>query len=374
MSKKVIDYFLELVKIDSESGNEKEIAKKLASDLQDLGLSIKFDEANQNFNSNSGNLYGYLPGSIDKDPILLCAHMDTVKPGNGIKPSIQGDQIVSDGTTILGSDDKSGIAEIVVAIQELKEEGIEHAPVEVLFTVSEETGLLGAKYCDFSMIRSKLGYALDSHIIGAITIGAPSQNNLEFIVHGKEAHAGVNPEVGLNAIKIAADAIKDMPSGRIDNETTCNIGLISGGLATNIVPNNVTIKAEVRSHDQTKLEQVTEKMISVMKNKVSQYSLGDFQASVEIKSDQAYRNFRLSIDSPVVKIAGYAAEKMGLDPANAIGGGGSDANIFNEHGIDVAIAGSGMNKVHTVNEFIMTEDLLKGVEWVKEIIKTYSQL
>lgn len=374
MELNVIDYFMELVSIDSESSYEKKIALKLSEDLKSLGLDIKFDNANQNFESNSGNLYGYLKGNIKKDPILLCAHMDTVKPGRGIKPSIKDNRIVSDGTTILGSDDKSGIAEIVYAIKEIKAEGIDHAPVEVLFTVSEESGLLGAKYCDYSLLKSKIGYALDSHAIGSITIGAPAQNNLKFTVHGKESHAGVNPEYGLNAIKIAADAIVDMPSGRIDHETTCNIGIISGGLATNIVPNEVLIKAEVRSHDQKKLNKVSEDMISSIKNKVSKYELNGFKASVDVISKLAYKNFKLKEDSLVVKVAEIAGNNLGIDSGNTVGGGGSDANIFNEHGISVAIAGSGMNNVHTVNEYILTADLLKGVEWVKEIIKVYSQI
>lgn len=373
MKNNVVEYFMDLVQIDSESAYEKDVALKLADDLKELGIKYEFDRANENFASNTGNLYGYLPGQIKKAPILFCAHMDTVKPGIGIKPKIVNDKIVSDRTTILGSDDKSGIAEIIWALKELKQEGSEIAPVEVLFTVSEEVGLLGAKYCDYSKLKAEIGYALDSHEIGSITIGAPSQNDLKYIIHGKEAHAGVNPEAGINAIKIAADAIKDMPSGRIDNETTCNIGMIQGGNATNIVPNKVVIEAEVRSHDQKKLEKVSQQMTAVIKEKVSHYELPDFQANADILCKQAYKSFRLDDQSPVVKIAREAAANLGLPGVVTIGGGGSDANVFNEHGISVAIAGSGMNNVHTVNEYILVDDLKKGVEWVKEVIKVYSR-
>jgi tripeptide aminopeptidase len=372
MKNDVIEYFMDLVRIDSESAYEIDVALKLAADLKELGFKYEFDQANDNFESNSGNLYGYMPGKIKKAPILFCAHMDTVKPGVGIKPKIVNGKIVSDRTTILGSDDKSGIAEIIFALKELKQEKVETSPVEILFTVSEEVGLLGAKYCDYSKLKSKIGYALDSHEIGSITIGAPSQNNLKFVIHGKEAHAGVNPELGVNAIKIAADAIKAMPSGRIDTETTCNIGIIQGGNATNIVPNEVTIMAEVRSHDQSKLEKVSNQMIKIIEKKVANYRMGDFQANVDTLCKQAYKHFLLDDQSPVVKIASEAAHNLGLPGVISIGGGGSDANIFNENGISVAIAGSGMNNVHTVNEFIMVEDLKKGVRWVKEVIKVYS--
>lgn len=372
MKTDVVEYFMDLVQIDSESAYEKDVAMKLAADLEELGFKYVFDQANHNFESNSGNLYGYMPGKIKKAPILFCAHMDTVKPGIGIKPKIVNNKIVSDRTTILGSDDKSGIAEIMFALKELKQENQLTAPVEVLFTVSEEVGLLGAKYCDYSKLKSKIGFALDSHEVGSITIGAPSQNNLKFIVHGKEAHAGVNPELGVNAIKISADAVKDMPSGRIDNETTCNIGVIQGGHATNIVPNKVTIRAEVRSHDQNKLEQVSNQMIDIIEKKVASYQMNGFQANVDTLCKQAYRSFLLDEQSPVVKIASKAAQNLGLPGVISISGGGSDANVFNENGISVAIAGSGMNNVHTVNEFIKVEDLKKGVQWVKEVIKIYS--
>jgi len=373
MKSNVIDYFMDLVRIDSESSCEKDMAVKLSADLKDLGIETVIDNANQNFNSNSGNLYGFLPGKIDKPPILFCAHMDTVTPGKGIKPVIKDNKIVSDGTTILGADDKSGIAEIMYALKELKEEGEAIAPVEVLFTVSEETGLQGAKYCDYSLIKSKLGYALDSHEIGSLTIGAPAQNNLKFTIHGKEAHAGVNPEDGVNAIKIAAEAIAEMPSGRIDHETTCNIGTIKGGNATNIVPNKVVIKSEVRSHNQTKLKEICDRMINIVNAKVALHKKEDFQASVDVVCEQAYKNFKLAENSPVVQLAKKAAKNLKLSDYFTIGGGGSDANIFNEKNISTAIAGSGMNEVHTLKEWILVDDLKLGVAWVKEIILEYSR-
>jgi tripeptide aminopeptidase len=373
MEKRIEDYFISLVKIDSESKNEKEIAQKLRADLEALGAVVSFDNALNNFGGNCGNLYAFLAGSVKKEPILLCAHMDTVQPGNGVNPSIVDGAIITDGTTILGADDKSGIAEIIWAIKELKEQNIEHAPIEILFTVCEEIGLLGAKFADYSKLSSKIGYALDSHQVGGLTIGAPSQNSISFTVHGLEAHAGVEPEKGVSAIQIAAEAISQMKLGRIDDETTCNIGTISGGKSSNIIPNQVKMKAEVRSHNHDKLNFVTNEMVSVLEKTAQKYKLGNFQAKVVTKVIKEYNNFQLQQSEEPIQLAKKASEKLGIEHFCDIGGGGSDANIFNENGRRVAIAGTGMSGYHTVNETIKIKDLEVGAAWVLEVIKEYSK-
>ena len=373
MEKSVIEYFINLVQIDSESKNEKATAERLVEDLKELGAEYKIDNANEKTGGNIGNLYAYFPGKISKKPILFCSHMDTVKPGNGIKPQVKGDKIVSDGTTILGSDDKSGIAEILWAIKELKEANEETAPVEVLFTISEEIGLLGAKYLDYSMIKSEIGYALDSHHVGQISIGAPSANRMKYIVRGKESHAGVAPEKGINAIRVASEAIAAMPLGRIDHETTCNVGYISGGKATNIIPNEVIIKAEVRSHDPKKLKEVTDKMTNALLEAAAKFEIDGYKAAVEIDLDEEYQAFRLSEDDETIRLAEIAAENIGIAYKGEVGGGGSDVNIFNQNGLKMAVAGSGMDKVHTVDECIAISELENGVKWVKEIIRIYSK-
>ena len=372
MTKTLVDYFVSLVKIDSESKNEKEIALKLAEDLKNLGGEVRFDDANKKTGGNVGNLYAYFPGNIAKEPILFCAHLDTVIPGNGVNPQILEDRITSDGTTILGADDKSGIAQIIWAIKELK--NTKTAPIEVLFTISEEIGLLGAKYLDYSMIKSKIGFALDTHKVGAVVIGAPFQNSMKFTIHGKEAHAGSSPEYGVNAIKIAAEAISKMPSGRIDNETTCNIGLISGGDATNIVPNKVVIEAESRSHDKKKLMEISNKMKNAVLSAVQNYKLGDFSASVEVEIEEEYQAFRVDENAEIVKLGQNAAQKMDLNSYTIIGGGGSDVNIFNQNGLQMVIVGTGMDAVHTVKEFIKINELKAGAEWVRNAILLYSEI
>lgn len=373
MKENVIDYFLELVKIDSESKNEKAVAEKLIEDLEALGAEITIDDANKHTGGNVGNVYAYFPGNIKKDPILFCAHMDTVVPGNNVNPIIKEDRIVTDGTTVLGADDKSGIAEIIFGIKAILESGKDHAPIEALFTISEEIGLLGAKYLDYSLIKSKIGYALDSHQVGSLTIGAPSQNSLEFVIHGKKAHAGVAPETGINAIQIAANAISKMPMGRIDKETTCSIGIISGGSATNIVPDIVTIKGEVRSHNPEKLDEITQRMVIAIEETVSEYSLGDFKATADIQVKTEYQSFRLSEDHPVVQLSNLACTKINIPSIANIGGGGSDVNIFNKNGLEMAICGSGMENVHTVDEYILLDSLTTGAKWVEAVIEEYSK-
>ncbi|MFO7896185.1 MAG: M20/M25/M40 family metallo-hydrolase [Candidatus Cloacimonadales bacterium] len=373
MKQNVVDYFLDLVQIDSESKKEKAVAEKLASDLQKMGAELTFDTAHQQTGGNVGNLYAYFPGELEKEPILFCAHMDTVVPGNGVKPQIKADRIVTDGSTVLGADDKSGIAEIIYGIKAIQDSGKPHAPIEALFTISEEIGLLGAKNLDYSLLQSKIGYALDSHKVGALTIGAPSQNSLKFIIHGKKSHAGAAPEEGVNAIQIAAEAICKMPMGRIDDETTCSIGIISGGSATNIVPDVVKIEGEVRSHNPEKLKEITQKMLNAVKETVTKYKLGDFQASAEIEVHTEYHAFRLAKDHPVVQLSDKACQAIGIEPQANIGGGGSDVNIFNKHGLEMAICGSGMENVHTVDEYILLDSLQIGTAWVAAVIRAHSK-
>ncbi len=368
----VLDYFLSLVQINSESLHEQEIALKLMDDLRGMGFNPIFDQANKETGGNCGNLYAYIPGIIDKPSMLLCSHMDTVLPGNNVKPIIRDGVIYSDGTTILGSDDKSGIAEIMFAIKELQDSGEPHAPIELLFTISEEIGLLGAKYLDFDLLKSKFGYALDAHLVGEFMVGAPSQNSLEFLIHGKEAHAGVEPEKGINAIQVAAEAISLLQWGRVDFETTCNIGIMNGGAATNVVPNLVKIRGEVRSHSMKKLTELTETIVKVFTDTVEKFEVNGFQATVDAIVHNEYHSFFYENDDPIVHMAIQAAEKIGVPVRTLKGGGGSDANIFNGKGISVIAVGTGMDKVHTVAECIRVSELDKGTKWVKELIRIYS--
>ncbi len=374
---RLVDYFISLVEIDSESKDEKRVAEKIASDLSEMGAEVIFDNAHHATQGNVGNLLANFKGKIDKIPLLLCAHTDTVGPGKNIKPVIKDGYIRTDGSTVLGSDDKAGIAQIIEAIKRLNEEGYEYAPIQVLFTISEEIGLLGAKNLDYSLIDAEVGFALDWHGVGTIVTHAPSLNVFEIIVTGKEAHSGGSPEKGINAIQVAGEAIGKLKLGRIDFETTANIGNIKGGLAHNIVPKECFISGEVRSHDEAKLEKVTNDIIKTFEEVAAKYEV-KFDSKVFKAHSRAhvFKDFaalKINKEEEIVKIAEQAARNIGVEPKIETGGGGSDANVFFEHGLVVPIIGTGMNDVHSTNENIKIDDLEKVTQWVMEIIKEYSK-
>lgn len=372
MNPDVVKYFLELIAIDSESKDERAMADRLIADLSALGASVSEDDTHLKTGGNAGNLYALIPGHLDKPPLLFCAHLDTVKPGKGIKASITEGRIHSDGTTVLGGDDKSGVAEILLGIKAIRESGIKHAPIEVLLTVSEEIGLLGAKHFDKSRLKSALGYALDSHRVGDLVVGAPAQNSIRITIIGKEAHAGVEPEKGINAIRIAAEAIAAMPMGRIDFETTCNMGVISGGSATNIVPNQVEIRGEARSHSVLKLDQVCADIRHAVESTVQRHHYDFGAASFHWDMQTEYAAFAIRDTEPVVQLALDALKEIGISPKVTVGGGGSDANIINATGLPMVICGTGMNKVHTVAEDLEAEELRRGADFVAALIRKYS--
>ena len=371
MLNNVTDYFLELISIDSESRNERKVADRIKQDLELLGFNVEEDNSNVHTGGNAGNIYAFLEGDSNVEPILFCAHIDTVKPGNKINPDVSDGIIRTDGKTVLGADDKSGVAQIIFGIKKILNNEKCHPPIEVLFTVCEEIGLLGARYFDKSKIKSKFGFALDSEEVGEFMVGAPSQNTIRIKIIGKEAHAGVEPEKGINAIKVAAEAITAIPIGRIDFETTSNIGLINGGTATNIVPNLVELKGETRSHNEVKLARVTEDIVSAFQKAAARHRLASAEAKVEIDVHNEYKSFYLDESHKVVKIARRACELHNIEPRFMKGGGGSDANILNAHGIDMIIAGTGMHGYHTIDENISIKDLETGSELVSEIISLY---
>lgn len=372
MQTDVVKYFLELIAIDSESRDERAMIDRLKSDLLEFGASVTEDDTHNETGSNAGNIHALIPGTIKKRPILFCAHADTVKPGKGIKATLKDGIIRSDSTTVLGGDDKSGVAEIIQGIRQLVSSGAEHAPIEVLITVCEEIGLLGAKHFDKTKLNSTFGYALDAHRVGDLVVGAPTQNSIRITIIGKEAHAGVEPEKGINAIRIASEAIVAMPLGRIDFETTCNVGLISGGTATNIVPNSVEIRGEARSHSMAKLDQVTSDILHAVKSTVQRHQYETRSASFEWRLNTEYNAFRIDEGHPVVQLALDALKEIGLPASTTVGGGGSDANIINATGLPMIICGTGMNKVHTVDEDIEAAELQRGAEFVAALIRQYS--
>ncbi len=353
---RLIKTFLDLVAIDSPSGEEEAISKELVRRFSELGGEVETDEWH--------NLIARFAGTNGGDWLMLSAHMDTVGKDRGIKPQIRVGIIYSDGTTILGGDDKSGVAAILETIASIKEDDLPHPPLEAVISVSEEVGLTGARSLDKDRLRSKRGLVLDSGgPSGVVVTSAPSQDSLEVEVHGRTAHAGSEPENGINAIRVASQAIAAMPLGRIDPETTANIGLIQGGVATNIVPDYVYIKGEARSHNEEKLAAQTAAMVFAFQNAAEQSG-----ARVELKVKRMYSAYKLSDDHPVVAAAVAAIEKLGWTPIIKSSGGGTDANIYAEHGIHCAILSTGMAEVHTPNEHIAIADMTNAARLLQEIV------
>jgi tripeptide aminopeptidase len=277
-----------------------------------------------------------------------------VQPGKGIKPQITDDRITSDGSTILGADDKAGVAGIVEMVRVLHEQKLPHGNLVFLFTMGEEVGLLGSRHLNGELIRDvQYGFAFDSNgPIGRIVTQAPSQARLEVTLHGKTSHAGVNPEAGLSAIKLASMAISKMNLGRIDAETTANIGMINGGVATNIVPDRVQLQAEARSLVQHKLDAQLEHMKSTFESTAQQAG-----GHAEVHITHMYPAYGFGDQQPIVDIAMRAARSLGFEPATASSGGGSDANVLNGLGIPTVNMAIGYENIHTVNEFIRLDDL-----------------
>lgn len=365
--------FAALARIDSESGSEALIAKMLERELTDLGATVMFDDAGAKVNGDCGNLVAKFDGNTDADPVLLSGHMDTVVPGKGVKVIFNDGVFTSDGTTILGSDDKSALAIILEVMQVVKENKMPCPPVEVVMTVCEEVGLLGAKHLDYALLTSKFGYILDAVDTQGIVNRAPAANKISAKIYGRAAHAGGSPEKGVSAIYAASCAVAKLKLGRLDAETTCNLGLISGGAATNIVPEYVEIHGEARSHDPEKLDNVTETIVSTFEQTMAELQAeGDTLPRVEMFVENDFPNTRIPEDHLVIKLAQKAATNLGRAMACQTSGGAADANIFFGKGIAAGVIGTGMTDVHTLKESIALKDMVKCAELVLEILKLHA--
>lgn len=372
------DLLIELVQIDSHSLKEYEIAMRLKRELEEIGAEVRIDDAGEKVKGSVGNLIAHFHGNVaGTEPILLSAHMDTVVPGEGVVPILDGTILRSDGRTVLGGDDKSGIAIICEALRVVHENRLPCSDIDVIFTICEESGLLGAKCLDISRLRAKTGLVLDSDSVGYLFTKAPAANRMEFQIHGLEAHAGVCPEKGVSAIQVAADGISKMRLGRIDDETTANIGRIQGGMAVNIIPNSVVLKGEARSHSEEKLNQQTDHMLTCLKEAARRATLetdgNRFQATVESKIERDYDRMAIPDGSPIVRLVQSAARNLGMELKTQATGGGCDANILNQKGLEVANLSTGMREIHTVKEWLDLNDLNISAEMVLEIIRLNSK-
>jgi len=363
---RIVSRFIDYVKISSPSYKEADFAKVLKRDMEELGFEVIVDNAGEKAGSNTGNLIGYLKGNKDVEPIMFCAHMDTVTPCENIEPIIEDGIIKSKGNTILSADDKAGIIGILEGIRYIKENKIPHGDIEVVFTICEEVGLYGSKYLDYSKIKSKMAFVLDaSGEIGGVNVQGPAQTQIHAKFHGKAAHAGLSPEKGINAIQVASKAINNMNLLRIDEETTANVGIIRGGTATNIVADYAEMELEARSLKEEKLEKQVDHMIKAMEKAAE-----EFGAKVDIDVKYAYPTFYLDKDEPILNIIKNAMEKIGINYKPGTTGGGSDTNILNGKGIKAATLGVGMYNAHSVNEYISADDLVKLSKLVASIVES----
>ncbi|MDX1934851.1 MAG: M20/M25/M40 family metallo-hydrolase [Capsulimonadales bacterium] len=363
---RLLDTFLTLCRFDTPSRREKPAAEWTAAYLRDLGFEVEFDDAGEKVGGTVGNLIAFKQGTVpDAPPIFFSAHFDTVEPTPGLEIVVEGDVIRATSDTILGADDKCGMAPILEAMSVLEATGEAHGDIQLLLTICEEIGLVGAKRLDPQRIRGRYGFVLDSGPpVGALTVSAPYQNSIRVRIEGVPAHAGASPEKGVSAILAAARAIAVMTQGRIDDDTTANIGTIQGGSARNIVPAEVVLVGEARSRVKSKLDAQTAHMKEVFEREAA--ALGAV-AHVEIIGE--YQGYHLQESDPVLRIAMTAARACGLEPSLRPTGGGSDGNIFNGYGFPSTVLGCGMQKIHTHDEFCTLSDMILDAAWVLEIVR-----
>ncbi len=370
--------FTDLIRIDSISKKEGAFAQVIFKMLESMGAQVLEDNAGEKIGSDAtGNIIAKFNGTEKAvPPLLLNAHIDTVQPGENIKVLFSDDTFRSDGATILAADDKSAVAVLLEALTVLKEQNLKHGPLEVVFTICEEIGLLGAKHLDYSMITAQYGYSIDATDVEGIVTRAPGANRLRFDVHGRDAHAGAAPEKGINAIQIASRAIANMTLGRIDDETTANMGVIKGGKATNIVPDLVTVEGEVRSHDDKKLKEETKKIVAAFEHEVAAYKQNhpsdDGLPGIDVSVESDFSHMNVPEEHIVVRLAQKAANRQGYQLVCKASGGGSDANIFAGNGIVTGILGTGMRDMHTVRESVRLSDMLQSAELILEIIQLHA--
>ena len=357
----VLELFVELAAIPSPSGEEEAVAAVIRAYLADLGLAVEDDEA--------GNLLARLEpaGKNGGGPIFLCAHMDTVPPVGDIQPVVGEDGFVRNGAgTILGADNKATVAVLLEAARLLLSEGRPHGGVELLFTVKEEVGLQGAKNFDHTRLQSKLGFVYDcSGPVGGIVRSAPFGKTIDVVFKGRCAHAGLAPEEGRSAIVAAARALADLRLGRIDEETTANVGLIEGGTGRNVVPDRCELAAEARSRDESKLADLVQEMFDAFT-----FAAAVTECEVETRISETYAGYRFKPDDPVFALAMQAVQRAGLEARPIDVGGGADANVFNACGIPCVNLANGMMQVHTPAEHIAVSDLETMLNVTLELVET----
>jgi tripeptide aminopeptidase len=358
VASEVLDLFLELASIPSPPGEERAVADRVQRYLRDCGLQPDEDDAGRRVGSTMGNLFAALEPTAEGEPLFLCAHLDTVPPTDAVEPVVEDGVVRNARDAILGADNKAAVAAMLEGARRVLAENRPHAGIELLFTPKEEVGLLGAFAFDHTRLRARVGYVYDQAApIGDVVLGAPSAQKLFVTFHGRAAHAGMYPEEGRSAIYAAAKAISELRLGRVDDETTANVGLIDGGTAVNIVPEYCKLVAEARSHDDRKLADLLQEMQDAIT-----FAAGVAECEVETRMQRDYRAYRFKRDDTAVRLASEALTRCGFEPSYGLSGGAADANVFNERGLQCVNLANGMAEIHTPDEHIAVADLDAMVE------------
>ena len=349
----VATLFVELARVPSPPGQERAVADRVLEYLRGLALPVEEDDAGAKIGSTIGNLLCRIEATAEGTPLFFCAHLDTVPPQGPIEPVLDDGLLRNAGGTILGADNKAAVAAMLEAVRLIVAENRSHGGIELLFTPKEEVGLRGAAAFDQDRLRARMGYVYDhAGPVGEVILGAPFQCKLDASFHGRAAHSGMYPEEGRSAIVAAARAIADLRLGRLDEETTANVGEIQGGTARNIVPDRCSFAAEARSHDERKLGELIQEMLETIT-----FAAQLAECDVETEVDPSARGYRFKRDDEPVRIAAAALERSGLQPTYGLSGGGADANVFNERGLECVNLANGMTDIHTPDERISVADL-----------------
>jgi tripeptide aminopeptidase len=358
--------FTSLVAIDSESFHESEMATRLTAELKSLGFTVTSDEEGKRAGSDTGNIYAILEGSIEGEPLLFSAHMDTVRPGKGKEPVIGAEGVIkSKGDTVLGADDAAGLTAILEAVRTLRENNIPHRTIEVIFPVAEEAYVRGSSVFDYTRVRAKEAYVLDLEApIGTASLGEPTLISFQINICGRASHAGFAPEQGINSIAIAADMITKLSLGRVDDDTTLNIGQISGGTATNIVPECTTMRGEIRSYIHEKAKACMDEVAASARESASKYG-----GSAQVTSEIHLTAYNVSEDEPVVRHFREACHKCGIETKLIRTFGGSDNNSFLKHGIRGIVLACGMHNVHTTEEYSTLDEIEQSTQILMELMQ-----
>lgn len=369
-TKEAESLFLELVQIDSLSFQEGKLARRFAEILNDYGCTVRFDDAGTALGGETGNLIAHMPGNPDRPTVMLTSHMDTVAPGTGIKPRIDEHGVVwSDGSTVLGADDKAGLTAILLALKVLSTHTDEHCPIDIVFTIAEEQGLQGSRQVDCTALDSKVGLCLDSSgSLGTIVFAGPTQVKWSAEFSGRAAHAGVAPERGVSAIKMAATAVSRMPHGRLSANTTVNIGSFVGEGPTNVVRDRVTLQGEARGLDEEELWRVVRNM-----EQTFQETASEFRGRVQFREEKMYSGFSFGEDSHLRRVVEKAMESVGVQPFPVKSGGGSDANIFTQNGIATLNIGIAYEDIHSTSEHVALSEIVRAAKVTEAFCRLYGR-